>query len=38
MEALHLASSGQATRFATFDRQMVKRASKLEDAPTVELL
>jgi predicted nucleic-acid-binding protein len=37
-DALHLASSGEADRFATFDRPLAKVAHGLEDGPTVELL
>jgi predicted nucleic-acid-binding protein len=37
-DALHLASSGEADRFATFDRPLAKAARGLEDGPTVELL
>jgi predicted nucleic-acid-binding protein len=37
-DALHLASSGEAGRFATFDRPLAKAAHGLEDGPTVELL
>jgi len=37
-DALHLASSRGATRFATFDRHLARTASKLDGAPTVELL
>lgn len=37
-DALHLASSGRASGFATFDQKLAKKASKLEDAPAIELL
>jgi len=38
-DALHLASSGDAERFATFDRTLSSRASlHCEGAPAVELL
>jgi predicted nucleic-acid-binding protein len=36
-DALHLASSGEADRFSTFDRSFAKAARGLEDAPVVEL-
>lgn len=34
-DALHLASSGSAERFATFDKMLVRRAKALDDAPAV---
>lgn len=34
-DALHLASSAGASRFATFDRSLARRAPTLEDAPTL---
>ena len=34
-DALHLASSGSAKRFATFDRTLIRRAKALDDAPAV---
>jgi predicted nucleic-acid-binding protein len=34
-DALHLASSAGAGRFATFDRSFARRARTLDDAPTV---
>jgi predicted nucleic-acid-binding protein len=34
-DALHLASSGAAPHFATFDRKLLKRAKGLVGAPTV---
>lgn len=34
-DALHLASSGAATEFATFDRRFVQRATKLGTKPPV---
>jgi len=34
-DALHLASSGGARRFATFDKALARRAKALADAPTV---
>ncbi|HEY0515307.1 MAG TPA: type II toxin-antitoxin system VapC family toxin [Thermoanaerobaculia bacterium] len=37
-DALHLSSSGEAERFATFDRPLAKAARGLEDGPVVELL
>ena len=37
-DALHLASSGDADRFATFDRPFAKKASGLEKGPVVMLL
>lgn len=37
-DALHLASSGNADRFATFDRPLAKRTRDLEDGPAVVLL
>jgi predicted nucleic-acid-binding protein len=37
-DALHLASSGDADRFATFDRPLAERAWELEDVPVVDLL
>ena len=37
-DALHLASSGEAERFVTFDRPFAKAARSLEDGSTVELL
>ena len=37
-DALHLASSGEAERFVTFDRPFAKAARNLEDGSTVELL
>lgn len=37
-DALHLARSSRASRFATFDQRLVKRAKALALAPPVELL
>jgi predicted nucleic-acid-binding protein len=37
-DALHLASSGDADRFATFDQQLAKTARRLDDSPAVDLL
>lgn len=37
-DALHLASSAQAERFATFDRRLRNRASECDSSPPVELL
>jgi predicted nucleic-acid-binding protein len=37
-DALHLASSGDADRFVTFDQPFAKAARRLEGGPTVELL
>jgi predicted nucleic-acid-binding protein len=37
-DALHLASSGEADRFATFDRPLAERVAKLDGGPTVVLL
>ena len=37
-DALHLASSGDADRFATFDQPLAKRSRGLEDVPVVVLL
>ncbi len=37
-DALHLASSSEAGRFATFDRKLAKVAKGLEERPQVELL
>jgi predicted nucleic-acid-binding protein len=37
-DALHLASAGPASQFATFDRRLAKRASALDGAPAIELL
>ena len=37
-DALHLARSGSATAFATFDRSLAKRASGRSLVPPVELL
>lgn len=37
-DALHLARSGRASRFATFDQRLAKRATSLELTPPVELL
>ena len=37
-DALHLASAGPATRFATFDRPLSKAASALPEAPGTVLL
>lgn len=36
-DALHLASSGNAERFVTFDRSLAARAGSLKTAPPVEL-
>ena len=36
-DALHLASSGSATEFATFDRRLARRAGRLGLAPPVRL-
>ncbi len=37
-DALHVCRSGRATRFATFDRRLVKRAASLTLPQEVELL
>lgn len=37
-DALHLASSGDADRFATFDKPLAKATQGLEDGPLVLLL
>lgn len=37
-DALHLASSGEADRFVTFDRPLAERAWDLEGGPEVALL
>lgn len=37
-DALHLARSSRASRFATFDRRLAKRAKALSPDPPVELL
>ena len=37
-DALHLASSREAGRFATFDRKLAKVARRLQERPEVELL
>lgn len=37
-DALHLTSSGDADRFATFDQPFAKKASGLEEGPVVVLL
>jgi predicted nucleic-acid-binding protein len=37
-DALHLASSGDAERFATFDRPLAKAIQRLDDCPVVLLL
>lgn len=37
-DALHLASSGAATEFATFDRKLARRAARLGAKPTVRNL
>ena len=37
-DALHIARSGRATAFATFDQRLTKRAASLELALPVELL
>ncbi len=37
-DALHLARSSRASRFATFDQRLAKRARGLALAPPVELL
>jgi predicted nucleic-acid-binding protein len=37
-DALHLASSAGAERFATFDRPLAKAADQLPGSPTIELL
>ena len=37
-DALHLASSSEAQRFATFDQRFAKVAQKLEERPEIELL
>jgi predicted nucleic-acid-binding protein len=37
-DALHLVSSGDADRFATFDRPLAKAARGLEDGPAIDLL
>jgi predicted nucleic-acid-binding protein len=34
-DALHLASAAGAERFATFDRSLIRRARRLDDAPDV---
>jgi predicted nucleic-acid-binding protein len=37
-DALHLASSGEADRFVTFDKDFAKAARSLDEGPTVEFL
>ncbi len=37
-DALHLSRSGRATSFATFDRQLAKRARRSSLTPPIELL
>jgi predicted nucleic-acid-binding protein len=37
-DALHLARSGSAAAFVTFDRRLAKRAKTLGSSPAVELL
>lgn len=37
-DALHLASSGEADQFATFDRPLAKKGRSLEGVPSVMLL
>lgn len=37
-DALHLALSGEASSFATFDRKLATRAAKVEALPQVQLL
>ena len=37
-DALHLARSGRAAAFATFDQRLAKRATSLALTPPVELL
>jgi hypothetical protein len=37
-DALHLVSSGDTDRFATFDQPFAKKASGLEEGPVVVLL
>jgi hypothetical protein len=37
-DALHLASLDPGVSFATFDRRLAARASRIEEAPRVELL
>jgi predicted nucleic-acid-binding protein len=37
-DSLHMARSARATRFATFDQRLVKKAKALALAPEVELL
>ncbi len=37
-DALHLASSSQAERLATFDKRFANRARRFEEGPEVELL
>ncbi|MBI3182803.1 MAG: type II toxin-antitoxin system VapC family toxin [Myxococcales bacterium] len=37
-DALHLASCGPARAFATFDRGLARRATRIGDAPKVRLL
>jgi predicted nucleic-acid-binding protein len=37
-DALHIARSGRATAFATFDQRLTKRATSLALTPPVELL
>ncbi len=37
-DALHIARSGRATAFVTFDQRLAKRAASLALTPTVELL
>jgi predicted nucleic-acid-binding protein len=34
-DALHLASAAGAARFATFDRVLIRRARRLDDAPDI---
>lgn len=37
-DALHLASSGEATRFATFDKRLAKSATQVTGAIPIDLL
>lgn len=37
-DALHLASSGSAVRFATFDRRLARTADRIPGTPRVDLL
>ncbi len=37
-DALHLASSSEASRFATFDKRFAKVAQRMEERPKIKLL